>query len=199
MYIGRFVIIGPDVAAYRVSSRSFPNRHIVNRGDTLTVEPTAEAPATDNPYVEYNCLRVLESPPAVVLGNGSHVDPIAEKRALGYPPRDALVEPLLALDYEKDAYDTPRLAGIVGPESAHIGIVRRDAVIVEAIETPTLVGTYERDQPESFAFEMANAQAAATAAYELEFEHPVCAAGVIREGQDFEIAIENGPEVSDSS
>ncbi len=193
MYIGRFVIVGPDVAAYRVSSRSFPNRQILDRGDTFTVAPTPGAPETENPYVEYNCVRVLADPSSVVLGNGSHVDPIAEKLTLGYPPRDALAEALLALDYEKDDYHTPRIAGIVGPTGAHIGIVRRDALIVEAVTEPTLVATYERDAPTSFAFEMADAQAAATAAYELDFEHPVCAAGIVRDDGDFEVAIENDP------
>ncbi|WP_299269229.1 IMP cyclohydrolase, partial [Halorientalis sp.] len=31
MYVGRFVVVAPDRAAYRVSSRSFPNRRIVAR------------------------------------------------------------------------------------------------------------------------------------------------------------------------
>ena len=31
MYVGRFIVVGPDVSAYRVSSRSFPNRQVVAR------------------------------------------------------------------------------------------------------------------------------------------------------------------------
>ena len=112
MYVGRFVVIGPEVGAYRVSSRSFPNRQIVDHDGTLTVVPTAEADETDNPYVSYNCVRPTDR--GAVVGNGSHVDPIAEKLARGYPPRDALCLALLALDFEKDDYDTPRIAGIVG-------------------------------------------------------------------------------------
>jgi len=123
MYVGRFVVVGPEVAAYRVSSRSFPNRRVVEREDALTVAPTPDAPETDNPYVSYNCYR--EAAGHAVVGNGSHVDPIAEKLGLGYPARDALAESLLALDYEKDDYDTPRIAGILTPDrDAYVGTVR---------------------------------------------------------------------------
>ena len=190
MYIGRFVIVGPDVAAYRVSSRSFPNRQILDRGDTLTVAPTPDAPETENPYVEYNCVRVLADPASAVLGNGSHVDPIAEKLDLGYPPRDALVSGLFALDYEKDDYDTPRIAGVVG-EDAYIGIVRRDALIVEQVSEPTLVATYEKDRPESYPFDPASAEEAAAAALNAEFEHPVAAAGLVRTDDGYEVAIKD--------
>ena len=102
MYVGRFVVAGPGIGAYRVSSRSFPNREIRDRGNVLTVAPTADAPETDNPYVEYNCAREVErgDGPVAVVGNGSHVDPIAEKVGMGYPPRDALAQALLALDFE---------------------------------------------------------------------------------------------------
>ncbi|WP_254864504.1 IMP cyclohydrolase [Halovivax gelatinilyticus] len=200
MYIGRFVIVGPETAAYRVSSRSFPNRRIVDRSDegtTLTVGPTDDAPETDNPYVAYNCLRTVETPrgEAAVIGNGSQVDPIAEKLGLGYPARDALATALLALDFEKDDYDTPRIAGVLDADgSATIATVRRDALLIDAVEEPTLVATYERDSPEPFDFDAGDAADAAAAAYDADFEHPVCAAGVTRAGDGFEWAIENGDE-----
>ncbi|AGN02122.1 IMP cyclohydrolase [Salinarchaeum sp. Harcht-Bsk1] len=196
MYVGRFVVVGPDVAAYRVSSRSFPNREIRDRDGTLTVGPTDDAPPTDNPYVEYNCLRTTDAGPrdgaAAVLGNGSQVDPILEKIELGYPARDALAESLLALDYEKDDYDTPRLAGVLDEDGAHVGIVRKDAVLVKRVEEPTLVATYERDAPGPVEFEASAAAEAAAEAYDFDFEHAVCAAGVARSGDGFETAIENG-------
>ncbi|MDX1745838.1 MAG: IMP cyclohydrolase, partial [Halobacteriales archaeon] len=88
MYVGRFVVVGPGIGAYRVSSRSFPDRRVVARdGSTLVVEPTPDAAPTDNPYVSYHCARAVDG--RAVLGNGSHVDPIAEKLGLGYPARDA--------------------------------------------------------------------------------------------------------------
>ncbi|MDL5362925.1 IMP cyclohydrolase [Halalkalicoccus sp. NIPERK01] len=192
MYVGRFLIVGPDRGAYRVSSRSFPNRRIVERGDRLTVGPTADAEETENPYVSYNCVRSMGE--GVVLGNGSHVDPIAEKVGLGYPARDALATGLLALDYEKDDYDTPRIAGVLDGEDALIGIVRRDALLVERVTEPTLVATYEKDAPEPVEFAPESAAEAARTAYDHEFEHAVCAAGVVREGDGFAWAIENGQD-----
>ncbi|WP_302082050.1 IMP cyclohydrolase [Salinibaculum rarum] len=199
MYVGRFVVIGPQVGAYRVSSRSFPNRRALDRDGTITVGPTEDAPETDNPYISYNCVQVTDN--GVVLGNGSHVDPIAEKLELGYPARDALVEPLLALDFEKDDYDTPRIAGIVGLDddatttgedpSAVIGTVRRDALLVEEVTEPTLVATYERDSPETFSLAADNAADAAREVYDHEFEHAVCAAGVAVTDDGIETAIVN--------
>ncbi|WP_254762402.1 IMP cyclohydrolase [Natrinema marinum] len=195
MYVGRFVVVGPDVGAYRVSSRSFPNREITAREEALTVGPTEDAPETDNPYVSYNCLRVVETPTGetATFGNGSHVDPIAEKLELGYPARDALAESLLALDYEKDDYDTPRIAATIGGGGeALIGTIRKDALLVETVDEPTLVATYEKDAPEPIELEAGSAEDAATEAYDLEFEHAVCAAGVARTEDGFETALENG-------
>jgi IMP cyclohydrolase len=212
MYVGRFVVVGPTVAAYRVSSRSFPNRQIVERDGALTVTPTPDAPETDNPYISYNCVREVAPGGAadgeasgVVIGNGSQVDPVAEKIDLGYPARDALAESLLALDYEKDDYDTPRIAGVVGVDTpgaratleedapgAYVGIVRKDGLLVERVTEPTLVATYEEDSPRSFEFDAQSAAAAARAAYDLEFEHAVCAAGVRVDSDGVETAVENG-------
>lgn len=201
MYVGRFVVVGPEVGAYRVSSRSFPNRQATERDGTITVGPTADAPETDNPYISYNCLRLTDR--GAVVGNGSHVDPIAEKLALGYPARDALAEPLLALDFEKDDYDTPRIAGIVGvtddatttaTPAGYIGTVRRDAVLVEEVTEPTLVATYERDSPEPFELAATDAAGAARELYGHEFEHEVCAAGVALNEGGFETAVVNGDQ-----
>ncbi|NGM68677.1 IMP cyclohydrolase [Natronolimnobius sp. AArcel1] len=196
MYVGRFVVVSPEGGAYRVSSRSFPNRQISEREDALTVGPTEDAPETDNPYVAYNCLRVVETPAdgeTVAFGNGSHVDPIAEKLELGYPARDALAESLLALDYEKDDYDTPRIAATISDDGeALIGTVRKDALIVKPVEEPTLVATYEKDSPEPIDFAAESASEAAREAYDLEFEHAVCAAGVSLTDDGFETALENG-------
>jgi len=201
MYVGRFVVVGPTVGAYRVSSRSFPNRQAVRRDDTVTVEPTADAPETDNPYISYNGVRLTER--GAVVGNGSHVDPIAEKLERGYPARDALAESLLALDFEKDDYDTPRIAGIVGLYSsdpttaadgpgAVIGTVRRDALLVEEVTEPTLVATYEADSPEPFGLAATDATSAAREVYDHEYEHAVCAAGVAGEAGAFDLAVYNG-------
>ena len=193
MYVGRFVVVGPGIGAYRVSSRSFPHRRVAaTDARTLAVEPTPDAAPTGNPYVSYHCARAVGD--RAVLGNGAHVDPIAEKLELGYPARDALAEALLAMDYERDDYDTPRLAGVVEPEVAHLGIVRRDALLVEAVDEPHLVATYERDAPEPHTLEATDADAAAREGYDLGLEHAVCAAGATAAPGEVELAAYNGPE-----
>jgi IMP cyclohydrolase len=191
MYVGRFIVVAPDRAGYRVSSRSFPNRKVIEREGALTVVPTAEAEETDNPYISYNCLRTTDGGDRAVVGNGTQVDPITEKLELGYPARDALAESLLALDYEKDDYDTPRIAGVVGEES-YVGIVRRDALLVEAVEEPTLVATYEKDSPEPTALEATDPESVARELYDREFEHPVCGAAVARSDGEFKTGTYNG-------
>ena len=193
MYVGRFIVVAPGIGAYRVSSRSFPHRQITSRNDhTLVVEPTSDAEPTDNPYVSYHCARTVGD--RAVLGNGSHVDPIAEKLELGYPARDALAQSLFALDYEKDDYDTPRLAGVIAPDAAHVDIVREDALLVEAVYEPTLVATYERDDPEPHPLDAETADDAARELYEFDFEHPVCAAGATATPDGVELATYNGPD-----
>jgi IMP cyclohydrolase len=196
MYVGRLLVAGPGIGAYRVSSRSFPNRKVLRRDDeTLTVVPTEDAEPTDNPYVSYNCARAVEGTEhGAVIGNGSHVDPIAEKYDRGYPARDALVEALHALDYEKDDYDTPRIAAVVTEHTAHVGTVRRDALLVREVEEPHFVATYEKNAPEPYEFTPTTASAAAKTAYGFEFEHAVCAAGVHVGQSSTGLAVENGRE-----
>lgn len=191
MYIGRFVVVAPSWGGYRVSSRSFPHRRIVERDETLTVVPTEAAEPTDNPYISYNCMRRLDD--TAVIGNGTHVDHIAEKLELGYPPRDALALGLFALDFERDAYDTPRLAGVIG-EQSYIGIVRRDALHVQVVDEPTLVATYELDEPTPIDLEGGDAASIARALFDLEYEHPICAAGLVWEDGGSKMAIENGSQ-----
>lgn len=190
MYLGRLLVAGPTLAAYRVSSRSFPYRRIVHRDGALAVVPTEDAPPTDNPYVSYHCLRIGSH--TATIGNGAHVDPIAEKLELGYPPRDALATSLLAMDFEKDAYDTPRIAAVIGEETV-LGIIRRDALIVRQTTTPTLLATYEHDEPTPIDVEWTSAETAARGSYDLAYEHPVCAAAVVATEDGFETAVYNGP------
>jgi len=180
MYVGRFIVIAPDFGAYRVSSRSFPDRVVRpnDEGDGYAVVPEDDY---DNPYVSYNCMRSAGD--ATVLGNGSHVDPVTEKIRAGYPARDALALALLTLDYEKDDYDTPRIAGVVGGdgEASYIGIVTHDSLVVERVDEPTLVATYEVQRPEAVGFNVSSADEAAQRAYGMRYEHPVAACAVYGE------------------
>lgn len=158
MYVGRIVMVGRCrdgrlCAGYRVSSRSFPNRRAVVRGQTVSIIPRAgyEADLERNPYIAYNCARITCEGEAAVVSNGSHTDPIAEKLEAGVPPRDALLITLLAMDYERDQYSTPRIAGVIDlrDDSAWLGTVRMDGVNVKRIplapSTCRYVATYEED------------------------------------------------------
>jgi IMP cyclohydrolase len=173
MYVGRLLVARPGLVAYRVSSRSFPDRRAVAVDDEVRVVPEGESP--ENPYVSYACLRRVGD--RLAVGNGDHVAPLARKLGDGHPPRDALATTLTTMDYERDDYDTPRIAGVVGAETAWLGVVARDGVAVERVGEPSLVATYERDRPRPVSFGAEDAGEAAREAYDLEFEHPVCAVG----------------------
>lgn len=158
MYVGRIVAVGRGrdgnlAALYRVSSRSFPNRQAIRREGAVAIVPKAgfEGDVLKNPYIAYNCLRLVGS--RAVASNGSHTDPIAEKLAAGMGIRDALVMVLAALDYEHDSLDTPRIAAVVdhGSGEAYLGIVRKDALLVRAFAPQPgqafYLCTYEHDAP----------------------------------------------------
>jgi IMP cyclohydrolase len=138
-------------AAYRVSSRSFPNRRAVVRGDAVSIipKPGHESDVEKNPYIAYNCARIVCDGGVAVVTNGSQTDPISEKVAAGMSPRDALVLSLLALDYEHDDYNTPRICAVADKvtESAWLGVVREDGLNVARMSLDPghfrYVATYE--------------------------------------------------------
>jgi len=118
MYVGRIVGVGRSrkgdlIAAYRVSSRSFPNRNVEKLGDTMRIvaqEGSADA-ASDSPYIAYECL--IWNSRFAVVSNGTHTRPIYERLRAGNAPRDAIVSVLVGLDREFDQQDTPRICGLV--------------------------------------------------------------------------------------
>lgn len=157
MYIGRIVMIaktreGKMCVGYRVSSRSFPNRTASQFPDRIQIlpRPGYESDVLKNPYITYNCLRTVCQGSVLVASNGSHTDPIAEKIDAGANVRDAIAYSLLALDYEKDQYNTPRICAVVdtrGEEAGWLGIVRDNGIEVRRIflepERFWYVATYE--------------------------------------------------------
>ena len=158
MYLGRIVAIGMTpagqaAALYRVSSRSFPNRRAVLAGERVSIIPRegCEADLAKNPYISYNCLRLAGE--WAVATNGSQTDPIAEKIASGMPVRDAISLGLLALDYEHDSLDTPRIVAVVHKSDpvGFLGIVRRDALLVREMALKNgeafYLSTYEKNRP----------------------------------------------------
>ena len=206
MYVGRIVAVGRTRAGrnaglYRVSSRSFPNRQAVDTGGCLAIVPREghEGDVHKNPYIAYNCLRLAGE--LAIVTNGSHTDPIAEKIASGVPARDALVSSLLALDYEKDDYNTPRIAGVVPREGerAWLAIIRRDALVVRELQLEAgrarWIATYEADDvsdAQELPFDAADPYAAARAAIDGpgfdQLERPVTSAAALARGDSFELA-----------
>jgi IMP cyclohydrolase len=160
MYVGRIVAIGrtqqgTGAALYRVSSRSFPNRMSVElpqmHAVAIVPKPGFETDIARNPYIAYNCLRFANG--YAIVSNGSQTDPVSEKIAAGVPPRDALASVMLAMDFEHDTLDTPRITGVITPDGARgwLAIVRKDALLVREFALKPgeayYVCTYERNEP----------------------------------------------------
>lgn len=205
MYVGRIVAVGrtpegANAALYRVSSRSFPNRQAVDLGGKLAIVPRAghEADIQKNPYIAYNCVRTANG--WAIATNGSHTDPIVEKVSLGVPLRDALASCLMAMDYEKDDYDTPRIAAAVplSGDTGWLGIVRRDALVVKEIPLEagrvSWLATYEADEPhdaQCFAFDASDCAAAARFVCDGGdfggLKNPVTSAAALATGERFEL------------
>lgn len=167
MYCGRIVVVGQAAqpfVAYRISSRSFPNRDIMVQDGVGSVVPRKgfESDLQKNPFISYRCLRVLGE--SIVMSNGSHTDPIAVKVERGMPMKDALVLGLLAYDYEGDDYNTPRLAGGLQGSRGHLGIVTKDELGVSRFTLKPgfcrVVATNELNRigAEEYPVEAANAQ-----------------------------------------
>ena len=208
MYIGRIVAAGMTrdgrvAAGYRVSSRSFPNRTANLTGDKVSIIPRAgfESDLSKNPYIAYNCLRL--SGKIALVTNGSQTDPIIEKIIAGMNLRDAFALPMLAMDYEKDSLNTPRVSAAVDAEKkvAMLGIVRHDAILVR--EFPLEPGriyylsTYEKNAPCAHncddAFDVADADALCrymiSGGVFADFEKPVTSAAALWNGLGYSLAV----------
>ena len=211
MYVGRIVSVGMNkagkaVAMYRVSSRSFPNREAKIKGESVSIMPRPgfEDDLSKNPYIAYNCIRMAGT--YAIATNGSQTDPITEKIASGMSVRDAIASCLLALDYEKDDYNTPRIVAVADRDKpvGYLGIVRHDAIHVAefALEPGVAyyVATYEHNTPSKChysdkAFDAADADAACS--YIIgkglfsELENAVTAASAVATETGFELATAN--------
>ena len=197
MYIGRFVILGKTAeggwfVGYRVSSRSFPNRRIVAQKDRAVVLPTPDAPPSDNPYISYNCLRTRGN--IVVAGNGSQVDPIMDKVSIGYPLRDAIALSLLALDYEHDQYNTPRVVAALDGQAGmgYLAIVAADKLyakqMILAPGQACLAATYELTEPTPIHLAGDSADELCNAIFDCEYELPVAALAALQANGELQMA-----------
>ena len=187
MYVGRIVVVGKTdrpFVAYRVSSRSFPNRvaRITDAG--VAIQPLDPEDMKKNPYIAYNCIRTCEK--GVVVSNGSHTDPILEKLANGIAPDVALQQVLSEMGYEKDDFNTPRIAGVVNETVGIVGTIRADGLEIASFDLEEnschVICTYEMDRIESKGYPFLAESAEEAAHYVIDggifkdFELPVCSA-----------------------
>jgi len=168
VYLGRILAVGSTESgkfvAYRVSSRSFPNRIAKSFEDRVSIVPTEgnEKDVFKNPYIAYNSVRIVDD--VAVVSNGAHTDVIADKIASGMNIRDSIALSLLSMDYEKDDFNTPRIAGATTIDGdSYIGIVTHEDLIVEKVENGkcAYISTYEHIKPQNVDFKAANAKEAA--------------------------------------
>lgn len=200
MYLGRIVSAGMNnegkpFIAYRVSSRSFPNRMAKNFEGKAAIIPKEgyETDIFENAYIAYNCVKIVDD--VAIVSNGSHTDVIADKISVGMNIRDAMTLSLLAMDYEKDDYNTPRIAAAVKSSTdkdkyeGYIGIVTDDKILVKEIEygKAVFISTYECQSPEQVEFSAKDSKSAAKLILdEGEFEkftNPVASLGSIFDGK----------------
>ena len=187
VYVGRIVAVGKTgrpFVAYRVSSRSFPNR-IARIDDTgVVIEPLDPDDLKRNPYITYNCIRVSEK--AAVVANGAHTDSIFDELKNGAAPEVALQKVLTEMGYEKDELSTPRIAGVVAGATGFLGVARADGVEVTGFgledNSCRLICTYEMDRVETRGYPFLATSALDAAKYMVEgglfrgFDKPICSA-----------------------
>lgn len=187
MYLGRILAVGSNetgnFVAYRVSSRSFPNRITRTFDERIAVVPKEghEKDVFESPYIAYNCIRLVKD--VAVVSNGSHTDVIAEKIASGMSIRDSLALSLMTMDYEKDDFNTPRIAGASTLDGeSYIGIVTHEKVLVEKVPNgeACYIATYEHIHPQKVEFSASNVSEAAQFIMDggkfSEFTNPVTSA-----------------------
>ena len=187
MYVGRIVAVGKTdkpFVAYRVSSRSFPNRVAKITDEGIAIQPLDPEDMKRNPYIAYNCVRVSKN--GVVVSNGSHTDPIFEKIEEGVAPDVALQQVLTEMGYEKDEYNTPRIAGVVTDTVGFIGIVRADGVEVSSFDLQEnfcqVICTYEMNRLDNRSYPFVAESAEEAAQYVIDggifkdLELPICSA-----------------------
>ncbi|WP_048147845.1 IMP cyclohydrolase [Palaeococcus ferrophilus] len=190
-YVGRTLGIGLNkgkpFAFYLLCSRSFPNRRAVVKGNRVYIINQTK---TENPYVSYPVVRLTND--YAVVTNGLHTDFITQ--ALEWEkPRKALVHVLDALDYERDEYNTPRIAGIIqrGQRRGWLGFVGREEFWVRELELEEgktfLTATYNMNGFESVELTFSTPEELVEKVMKLPFEHKVLAVGIVEGESGFEV------------
>lgn len=199
MYVGRILSVGmtsekKSFVAYRVSSRSFPNRQCLKYDKRAAVVPIEghEKDIFKNTYISYNSIIIEDN--IAIVSNGSQTDVIADKIALGMNIKDALAYSLLTMDYEKDDYHTPRIAGVVKHSDdkddyeCYIGIVNDYKLLVEKIPygEAAFISTYGSQVYDVLEFDANNSTDAAKFIFDegtfANYEKPVTSCAAVFEG-----------------
>lgn len=211
MYIGRIVSVaqtadGRLAALYRVSSRSFPNRTAVVFPERVSIlpKPGHEGDVQRNPYIAYNCVRIVCDNTVAVVTNGSQTDPIAEKIDMGMSVRDALALSHLAMDYEKDDYNTPRVSAVADltTGTGWLATIREDGLEVRRMPLEPgrffYVATYEENRPKDA---QSGSFSASTAEESCQFilgqgifaerSNPVTAVAAVANGDGFALHVQD--------
>ena len=200
MYTGRILSTGMNCdgkpfVAYRVSSRSFPNRKCLKYDERAAVVPIEgfEKDIYKNAYISYNCIKIVND--VIVVSNGSQTDVIADKIALGMSIKDAMAYSLLTMDYEKDDYNTPRIAAAVTSTDSeeeyecYIGIVNDNKILVEQVPygEAAFISTYGSQVPDKVDFEAKTASEAAKYIFDegafANYEKPVTSSAAVFDGE----------------
>ncbi|AEK72300.1 IMP cyclohydrolase [Thermococcus sp. 4557] len=186
--LGVGLMNGRPFAFYLLCSRSFPRRRAIVRENAVYIENLTE---TDNPYVSYPVMRLLSE--YAVVTNGLQTDFIAQ--ALEWEsPKKALIHVLDALDYERDSYSTPRIAGIVGRNGrGWLGFAGRDEFWVKELTLREgkafVTATYNLGFAEIEFPQFTTAQELAYKVMELPFGNKVLAIGILRKENGWGLAV----------
>ena len=200
MYTGRILSVGMNCdgkpfVAYRVSSRSFPNRRCLKFDNRAAVVPKEgfEKDIYDNAYIAYNSICIVGD--MAVVSNGSQTDVIADKIALGMNIKYAMAYSLLTMDYEKDDYNTPRIAAVVTSTNekeeygCYVGIVNDNKLLVEQVPygEAAFISTYGSQVPDKVDFEAKNSEEAAKYIFDegtfANYEKPVTSCAAVFDGE----------------
>ena len=200
MYTGRILSVGMNCEgkpfiAYRVSSRSFPNRQCLKYDGRAAVVPIEgfEKDIFKNAYIAYNCIRIVGD--IAIVSNGSQTDVIADKISLGMSIKDSMAYSLLTMDYEKDDYNTPRIAAAVKASveedeyECYIGIVNDNKILVEKVPygEAAFISTYGSQVPDKVDFEAKTSEGAAKYIFDegtfANYEKPVTSCAAVFDGE----------------
>ena len=130
-----------------------------------------------------------------IVSNGSHTDVIADKIALGMNIKDAIAYSLLTMDYEKDDYNTPRIAAVVTSTNkkeeygCYVGIANDKKLLVEEVPfgDAVFISTYGSQVHDKVNFEAKTSEEASKYIFDegvfANYEKPVTSCAAVFDGE----------------